>query len=75
VSTRTLQRACTRAGSSYRDEVAEARFAHADALLRSTADKIEAIARRAGYESPTSFTRQFNQRYGVTPNQFRRSQR
>ena len=71
VSTRTLQRACTNESSSYRDEAANARFAFADTLLRSTTDKLEAITRRAGYRSAASFTRRFRDTYGVTVAQFR----
>jgi AraC-like DNA-binding protein len=71
VSTRTLQRACMNAGSSYRDETATARFAFADELLRSSKDKIEVIARRAGYASATSFARRFRDTYGISPAQFR----
>jgi AraC-like DNA-binding protein len=72
VSTRTLQRTCTTAGSSYRDEVANARFSYAEALFRSTRDKLDVIARRAGYASATSFARRFQQTYGITPTQFRK---
>lgn len=72
VSTRTLQRACSNAGSSFRNEVAAARLAFATSLLVSTSEKIETIARRAGYASAVSFTRRFQREHGVTPSEYRR---
>jgi AraC-like DNA-binding protein len=39
--------------------------------LRSTNDKIDAIARRAGYASAATFARRFQQVHGITPSQFR----
>ena len=71
VSTRTLQRACTNARSSYRDEAANARFAFADALVRASSEKLETITRRAGYRTAASFTRRFRDSYGMTVAQFR----
>ena len=71
VSTRTLQRACLDADTTFRDEVASARFAFSEQLLRATTDKIDAIARRAGYASSAAFSRRFQQVHGVTPTQFR----
>lgn len=72
VSTRSLQRACTAAGSSFRDEVAAARFAAAEQLVRATDDKLEAIARRVGYASPVSLARRFQRVHGITPSEYRR---
>lgn len=71
VSTRTLQRACLASETTFRDEVATARFAFSEALLRATDDKIDAIARRAGYSSAAAFARRFQQVHGMTPTQFR----
>lgn len=71
VSTRSLQRACLAAETTFRDEVANARFAFSEQLLRSTDDKIDTIARRAGYSSAASFARRFQQVHGMTPSQFR----
>lgn len=73
VSTRTLQRVCTTSSSSFRNETASARFAFADELLRTTADKIESVARRAGYSSATTFARRFRAVYGITPAELRAS--
>jgi AraC-like DNA-binding protein len=71
VSTRSLQRACLAAETTFRDEVANARFAFSEQLLRATDDKIDTIARRAGYASSAAFARRFQQVHGVTPTQFR----
>lgn len=71
VSTRSLQRACLAAETTFRDEVAAARFAFSEQLLRATDDKIEVIARRAGYASAAAFGRRFVQVHGMTPTQFR----
>ncbi len=71
VSTRTLQRACLDSETTFRDEVANARFAFSEQLLRVTDDKIDAIARRAGYSSSAAFARRFQQVHGITPTQFR----
>jgi AraC-like DNA-binding protein len=71
VSTRSLQRACLASETTFRDEVANARFAFSEQLLRATDDKVDVIARRAGYASSAAFARRFQQVHGVTPTQFR----
>lgn len=72
VSSRSLQRACQEAGSSYRDEVANARFAIAEEQIRASNDKVEAIARRAGYASAATLARRFQRMHGVTPTEYRK---
>lgn len=71
VSTRSLQRACLEANTTFRDEVANARFAFSEQLLQVTDEKIDTIARRAGYASAAAFARRFQQVHGMTPTQFR----
>ncbi len=71
-SERTLQRELSRAGTSFRAEVARARLRHAEALLRDTPLKLEAVARRLGYSSLAHFSDRFRRWRGVTPSEFRR---
>ena len=75
MSTRSLQRDCMTAGSSFRQEVANARLELAAHLLRTSDDKIEAIARSAGYSSAVSLARRFQKVHGVTPAEYRQRNR
>jgi AraC-like DNA-binding protein len=75
MSTRSLQRECMAAGSSFRDEVANARLELAAHLLRTSDDKIEAIARTAGYSSAVSLARRFQKVHGITPAEYRQRSR
>ena len=43
--------------------------------LRSTNDKLSAVAADAGYESAAAFVRAFKQRVGMTPGEYRNSRR
>lgn len=53
------------------DYVQTLRIEEAKHLLESTPEAIEAIARQAGYEDPTSFRRLFKRLAGVTPGRYR----
>jgi AraC-like DNA-binding protein len=75
MSTRALQRALARAHTSFRVEAVTGRFAHALAILAGGDDKIEVVARRAGYASALNFTRHVRRVYGVTPSALRETLR
>ena len=72
-SPRTLQRRLTGLGISFREVVEEARFEIACALLRGTDLKVQEIAARLGYATPSSFTRAFGRWAGCSPSAFRRA--
>jgi AraC-like DNA-binding protein len=75
MSTRSLQRECMASGSSFRQEVANARLELATHLLRTSDDKVVAIARTAGYSSAVSLSRRFQKVHGMTPAEFRQRHR
>lgn len=72
---RAFQRALQRARTSFRAETVTGRFAHALTILTGSDDKIEVVARRAGYASALNFARRVRQTYGVTPSELRRALR
>ena len=49
----------------------EYRLSRAEERLLATADKISAVAWKAGFESAGYFCRVFKKQYGVTPAEFR----
>ncbi len=51
----------------------EIKFAQAKQLLALTDRTLEEIARLSGYSSAECFSKQFRQRYGVTPNRYRKN--
>jgi transcriptional regulator GlxA family with amidase domain len=53
------------------DYVQTLRVEEAKQLLEATSQPIDAIARQAGYEDPTSFRRVFKRLAGVTPGRYR----
>ncbi|MGD8349046.1 MAG: helix-turn-helix domain-containing protein [Gammaproteobacteria bacterium] len=53
------------------DYVQTLRVEEAKQLLESTSHPVDAIARQAGYEDPTSFRRVFKRLAGVTPGRYR----
>jgi len=59
-------------GVSAAHYLAELRLRIADALLRETLMPVHTTALDCGYESPSSFTRAYHQRYGMTPTEARR---
>ena len=52
--------------------VTQARMNLAVRLLRTTTDKVEAIALRSGYESIPAFGRAFRRHFGTSPGSYRR---
>ncbi len=54
-------------GQSARDYLREARLKHAFELLSSQAGNVTEVAYAAGFESLSSFSRAFRQRFGVSP--------
>jgi AraC-like DNA-binding protein len=69
-SARSLQRALSRSGASFHDELVAARFAAARDLLLSTDLKIAAIASRIGI-SERAVTLLFRSKTGLTPVEWR----
>ncbi len=65
-STRTLQRVLTTHGTSFRQELADARFARAQTLLRASDDKITAVSAAVGL-SERALTDLFNRKTGLSP--------
>ena len=59
-------------GSSFNVYLNEYRLAAAAEKLRLTDRKILDIAQEAGFDSLSNFNRQFKNRYGVTPREYRR---
>jgi AraC-like DNA-binding protein len=72
---RAFQRALQRARTSFRAEVVTGRFAHALKILTGSNDKIEVVARRAGYASALNFARRVRQVYNMTPSELRKALR
>jgi AraC-like DNA-binding protein len=72
LSKRTLQLRLTQAGSSFRDELANARLAVIKERLRRADEKLCAIALESGFVSPQHFSRWFRNRTGVAPSEYRR---
>lgn len=72
---RSLQRALADAGTSFSDELVAARVRVAGELLRTTDDKIEAIARAVGYASASRLAEAFRRVHGETPAEYRARRR
>ncbi|WP_223428639.1 helix-turn-helix domain-containing protein [Tateyamaria pelophila] len=70
-SPRTLQRRLTEQGISFWTLVEQSRFEIAGALLRETDLKVQEIATRLGYNSPSGFSRAFARWAGCSPKVFR----
>ncbi|MGE0788179.1 MAG: helix-turn-helix domain-containing protein [Sandaracinaceae bacterium] len=73
-SPRSLQRILRRHGTSFRDEVTDARFVRAQELLASTDEKIASVAARVG-TSERALTTLFRKKAGTTPAEWRRGRR
>lgn len=71
MTSRSLQRALSLAGTSFANERTELRLELAAALLDTSHLKVEAIARSVGYGSAPHFNNMFRDRYGDTPSAFR----
>lgn len=65
----TLRRRLAGEGTSLREVIAEARLAHAMELLYTTGLPLKTVAARIGYRSASSFSKRFQQRYGLDPTQ------
>ncbi len=74
VSVRTLQRVLQEGGTTFRDEVRDARFGAARELLVHGDDKVAAIARRVGL-SENALARLVREKTGVTPAELRKRHR
>jgi AraC-like DNA-binding protein len=75
VSTRSLQRRLSEAGTSFRSEVDHARLVRAKQLLIETEDKIAEIAHRVGCSSEANFISLFGRLEGMSPGEWRRQNR
>jgi AraC-like DNA-binding protein len=74
VSLRTLQRIFReRFDTSPMTWLMEARLLEAARLIRAGDDPVTKIAYRVGFKDPSHFTRRFKARFGVSPNEYRRS--
>lgn len=58
-------------GVSVMEDVVESRIARAKKLLRATNLSVKEIAEKSGYTNEYSFMRQFKERVGLTPTQYR----
>lgn len=63
----TLRRRLAADGTSLRDVIAEARLSQAFTLLSTTDLPVKTVALRVGYNSASTFSRRFSERYGVEP--------
>jgi AraC-like DNA-binding protein len=72
LSTRTLRRRLTEAGTSYRALVDEVRHTLAEELLDTGALSVEDVAYRLGYAEASSFIHAFKRWTGMTPAAFAR---
>lgn len=68
---RSFRRQLQEEGTSFRELLAQARYAKARQLLRETPHSIEAIAQQLGYAEPAAFIHAFKGWAGVTPSGFR----
>lgn len=59
-------------GTSIISDIVNSRVSYAKRLLMSTKMQISEVAERSGYNSCYSFMRQFKQKTGVTPTEFRK---
>jgi len=71
ISPRTLQRRLSHRGMKFWELVEKSRFEIAGALLRETDLKVQEIAVRIGYDTPSAFTRAFTRWAGHSPTEYR----
>jgi transcriptional regulator GlxA family with amidase domain len=75
-SPRQLQRVFAESGNTtFRDELARARMAHARALLANGSLSIRDVAAQVGYQQSHKFANSFRRDHGVAPLAFRREAR
>ncbi|WP_118185843.1 helix-turn-helix transcriptional regulator [Paraburkholderia phosphatilytica] len=67
----TLRRRMAEESTTLRAVIADARVSEALRLLMTSRLPVKTVAARVGYNSVTSFSRQFFERYGIEPSQFR----
>ncbi len=60
-------------GQSISSYLTDLRLGYAEIALSTTTDTIESITRQYGFSSPTFFFKKFKEKYGVTPNQYRKN--
>jgi AraC-like DNA-binding protein len=72
MSERTLQRKLGVAGTSFKDELADARIRAAKVMLLESDVPLTSIAVDVGYSSLQVFSAMFRRRAGVSPSEFRR---
>jgi AraC-like DNA-binding protein len=63
----TLRRRLAAEGTSLRDVVVDARLSQGFTLLATTNLPVKTVALRVGYQSASTFSRRFSERYGVEP--------
>lgn len=71
MSSRSLHRALQKADSNYQQLLDEARIARARELLVNTAQAVEEVAFKVGFQSRQSFIRWFKDEVGTTPGDYR----
>jgi transcriptional regulator GlxA family with amidase domain len=72
-SRRQLQRAFAEAGdTSFRDELARVRMAHARELLAARELPVREVAVAVGYPQPAQFAKSFRRHHGFPPSEYRR---
>lgn len=71
MSERSLRRQLSEDGRSFRDLLADARYAKARHLLKHTALPVEDIAGQIGYAESAAFIHAFRRWAGMTPREFR----
>jgi len=71
ISPRTLQRRLLKLGTSFQNEVVQARVRRAMALMTTTNGPLKSIAFEAGYASPQHFSAAFRQHVGMSPGRWR----
>jgi len=74
-SERSLRRQLERCGVSFRRLMDQVRETRARWMLANTSKTVEAIAYELGFETSSNFARSFKRWTGVTPREFRESQR
>ena len=74
-SRRQLQRAFAEAGdTSFRDELARVRMAHARELLAADSMPVRQVAASVGYHQAAQFAKSFRRYHGKPPSVYRREQ-
>src|SRR5574343_322198 len=71
LSERSLRRALSEEGQSFRDLLAQARYTTAQHLLHHTTLPVEAIAQQLGYAESAAFIHAFQRWAGMSPSAFR----